>query len=164
MKGDLTTNKSFISKRVMYEPPTGGSHLHLCVFYCNWRLEERNTYSEKDAALALRQILRGLAVSAYDWEKMDLFTVWKFYFENISRVFLEYSHSTENVSILWNWTKLWKSDFFTFFCNISKVFPYSGRGSIFVVYSLYWVGKETLELSPQRKLIPLDLTNLPLFW
>ena len=30
-------------------------------------------------------------------------TVWKFYFQNISRVFLEYFHTTDNIiSILWN--------------------------------------------------------------
>ena len=46
-------------------------------------------------------------------------TVWKFYFQNISRVFMEYVHTTKNISILWNWTKLWKLDFQRF----SIIFP-----------------------------------------
>ena len=40
-------------------------------------------------------------------------------------------HAKKNISILWNWTKLWKLDFPTFFSNISKIFPYYGRGPIF---------------------------------
>ena len=41
---------------------------------------------------------------------------------NRTRVFLEYFHTTENISVLWNWTKLWKLDFSNFFYNISKIF------------------------------------------
>ena len=52
-------------------------------------------------------------------EQLNHFTVWKLYFQNISRVFLEYFYSTDNISMLWNWTKLWKLDFPTFFYNIS---------------------------------------------
>ena len=44
--------------------------------------------------------------------KMDLF-------HNMEVLFPEYFL---NISILWNWTKLWKSDFPTFFYNISKKF------------------------------------------
>ena len=65
------------------------------------------------------------------WKKWTFSTVWNFYFQNISRVFLEYFHTTENISIPWNWTKLWKLDFPTFFYNISKIFPYCGRGLFF---------------------------------
>ena len=57
------------------------------------------------------------------WKNWTSSTVWKFYFQNICRVFLEYFHS--NTSILWNWTKLCKLDFTTFFYNISqKIFAY----------------------------------------
>ena len=47
---------------------------------------------------------------------------WTFhwYGSYISRIFLEYFHTTENISILWNWTKLWKLDIPTFFYNIPK--------------------------------------------
>ena len=48
-------------------------------------------------------------------------TVWKLYFHNISRVFLVYFRTTENISFLWNWKKLGKVDFSTFFYNISKI-------------------------------------------
>ena len=40
------------------------------------------------------------------WKDCTSFTVWEFYFHNISKVFLEYFHTTENISTLWNWTKL----------------------------------------------------------
>ena len=54
-------------------------------------------------------------------------TVWKFYLQNISSVFLEHFHTTENLSTLWNWTKLWKLDCPTFFFNISKYFHMIGE-------------------------------------
>ena len=34
----------------------------------------------------------------------------------------------QDISILWNWTKLWKLDFSTFFYKIAKIFPYYGIG------------------------------------
>ena len=43
---------------------------------------------------------------------------WKFYFQNISSIFLEYFHTTENTSIVWNRAKLWQLDFPTFFLTI----------------------------------------------
>ena len=52
------------------------------------------------------------------------FTVRKFYFQNIPRVFLEYFHTTENIFIPWNWTKLWKwfsNLFLQYFLNISMI-------------------------------------------
>ena len=55
----------------------------------------------------------------------------QFYSQNIFRVFPEYFHTTENISILWNWAKLWKMDFPTFFYNISKIFSYYGRSPVF---------------------------------
>ena len=51
--------------------------------------------------------------------------------ENISKIFLD------NISMLWNWTKVWKLDFPTFFYNIFKTFPYSGRGPIFSKWARY---------------------------
>ena len=48
-----------------------------------------------------------------------------------STVFLKYLHTMENISIVWNWTKLWKLDFPTLFYDISKIFPYYGKGPIF---------------------------------
>ena len=50
-----------------------------------------------------------------NWTSSTLRTL---YFQNISRVFQEYVHNTENTSILWNWTKLWKLDFFNLFFTI----------------------------------------------
>ena len=37
----------------------------------------------------------------WHWKNGISSTVWKFYFENISRVFLEYFHTTENISIIY---------------------------------------------------------------
>ena len=37
----------------------------------------------------------------------------------------QYFHTTENISIVRNWTKLWKLDFPTFSYYISKIFPYT---------------------------------------
>ena len=44
------------------------------------------------------------------------------YGSSISRIFPEYFHTTDNISILRNWTKLWKLDFQTFFYHIRKYF------------------------------------------
>ena len=38
--------------------------------------------------------------------KRNLFHSMEYFSQNISRVFLEYFHTTENISILWNWTKI----------------------------------------------------------
>ena len=48
----------------------------------------------------------------------------------IYRVFLEHSHITENISILWNWTKLCTLDFPTFFYNISTLWTRSNFTSV----------------------------------
>ena len=56
------------------------------------------------------------------------------YSQSISRIFpyhRQHVHTMECVSILCNWTKLWKLDFPTFFYNIFKIFPYCGRGLFF---------------------------------
>ena len=45
-------------------------------------------------------------------EKLDLFTV----------LFPEYFHTTENIPIPWNWTKLWILDFPKFFYSSSRIF------------------------------------------
>ena len=49
------------------------------------------------------------------------------YRSSISKVFPEYFHTTENISTLWNWTKLWKLDFPTIFYNMSPICPCYGR-------------------------------------
>ena len=54
------------------------------------------------------------------WTNWISSTEWKFY------IFPEY--------FLWNWTKLWKLDFPTFFYNISKILPLNGRRLIFPVH------------------------------
>ena len=64
----------------------------------------------------------------YYFQKM---THWAQYGSFISRVFPAYFHTTDNISILWNWTKLWKLDFPTFFYNIYKLFPYYGQVQFF---------------------------------
>ena len=53
--------------------------------------------------------------------------------QSMEVLFPEYFHSTDNISILWNWTKLWKLNFPTFFYNIFKIVPYIGRGPVFPV-------------------------------
>ena len=56
------------------------------------------------------------------------------YFQSI----LEYFHTTDNISILQNWTKYGKLAFPTFFYNISKICPhygFYGIGSVFPVSS-----------------------------
>ena len=60
------------------------------------------------------------------WKNWSSPTVWKFYFQNISRIF----PYTENISTLW------KLDFPTFFHNIFTIFPSYGTGPIFPV--LFW--------------------------
>ena len=56
-------------------------------------------------------------------ETLDLFrsaeVVFPENFLNVSRVFLEYLHTTEKISIRWNWI------FPTFFYNVSKIFPHN---------------------------------------
>ena len=75
----------------------------------------------------------------YHWKNWTSSTVKEFYFQDISRVFLEYFHTTENISILWNGIKLWKLDFPTFFYNIFKILPYYGRGpSVFTLSNSLW--------------------------
>ena len=59
----------------------------------------------------------------------------------ISRISPEYLHTTENIFILWNWTKLWKLDSPTFFHNISKILPYYIKEFFLVSY----LAKETKE-------------------
>ena len=50
-------------------------------------------------------------------EKLDLF-------HSMEVLFLEYFHTTNSISILWNWRgKKRKLDFPTFFYNISTIFP-----------------------------------------
>ena len=68
-------------------------------------------------------------------EKLDFFhcRYGSYISQNISRVFLEYFHTTENISMLWDWTKLWKLDFPAFFCHIYRIFTYYIRGPIFPV-------------------------------
>ena len=58
-------------------------------------------------------------------------------------IFPEYFHITVNISILWNWTKLLKLDFPTFFYNICKIFPCCGRGPTFLILG-YWSGSRIL--------------------
>ena len=67
------------------------------------------------------------------WKNWNSSTGWKFNFQDISRVFLECFQTPENIFMLWNWTKLWKLDFASFFYNIPKIFSYYGRGPIFPV-------------------------------
>ena len=71
-------------------------------------------------------------MTALSVKKLDVFHTMEYLFPEYL-VFLEYFHTTEYISIQWNWTKLWKLDFPTFFYNISKIFPYNGRGLIFPV-------------------------------
>ena len=52
------------------------------------------------------------------WKNWTSSTVWKFYFQNVSRVFLEYFHTME-------------IGFSIFFYNIPKICPYYGKTSIF---------------------------------
>ena len=66
------------------------------------------------------------------WKNWTFSTVWKLCFQNISRVF-QCFHITDNISILWIWTKLWKLDFSNFLYNISNLFPYYVWGPIFPV-------------------------------
>ena len=61
---------------------------------------------------------------------VDLFHSMKVLFSEYFQNILGYFLTTENISILWNWTKLWKLDFPTFFCNIHKILLYSGKGPI----------------------------------
>ena len=58
-------------------------------------------------------------------------------FHSMEILFPEYFTTTENMCMVWNWTKLWKLDFPTFFYNVSKKFPYYGRGSILLVRILH---------------------------
>ena len=77
---------------------------------------------------------QGVRVGSVHWKKLDLFHSMEFLFpENISRVFLEYFHTTGNISIPWNWTKLWKWNFPIFFYNLFKIFPCYGRSLNFPV-------------------------------
>ena len=65
-------------------------------------------------------LLLVVVIFSVSMENLDRFHSVEVLFPEYSRVFLElYFHTTENISILWNWTKLWKLDFPTFFYNIS---------------------------------------------
>ena len=79
-------------------------------------------------------LILGFFISLIDEIQFMLISSRHICIRSISRIFPyhgKYFHTTDNISILWHWTKLWKLDFPTFFYNISKVFPHYGRGSLF---------------------------------
>ena len=81
--------------------------------------------------------------TVYYWRNWTCSSVWKFYFQNISRVLLEHFHNTEYISILWNWTNYvnWIfQPFSTIFPNISILWKRSHSVSHFkLVDSCGWV-------------------------
>ena len=95
-----------------------------------WATPKECSYNAYIIVKFLQSCILLKITSTTHWKNLTPFTLWKLYFQNIQfqsipRVFLEHFHTTENISILWNWTKLWKLDFATFFYNISKLWKRS---------------------------------------
>ena len=83
------------------------------------------------------------------WKNWTSSTAWKFYFQNISRVFLEYFHTTENISIL-ELDKTMEIGFSNLFRQYFQNISYYGRGTVFPVVSLWLEFARPANQHPKR--------------
>ena len=74
-------------------------------------------------------------------------------------MFVEYFHTPADISVPWNWTKLWKLDFPSFFYNISKIFPDYERCPFFSSDHSLIVG-----IFFQFSFMPAVYNSLSMFW
>ena len=82
------------------------------------------------------------------WKNCISSTVWKFYFQSVPGIFPIPRKTFPYWK--WNWTKLWKLHFPTFSYNISKIFPYYGRGTVFPVVSMWLEFARPANQHPKR--------------
>ena len=96
-----------------------------------WSLENRHEYHQNHRQEHIMTLRADVHMSAFNWPSVVTWLIIRTdrhpTIESQSKISVaasfvgsKYFHATENISIQWNWTKLWKLDFPTFFYNTSK--------------------------------------------